>query len=476
MLESMLAVFGQSYFNESVLRVHILQWNTVVGDTAQICVDHPLTLLLIVSPTHTMENNSLLLENFQKYWTQALEHIFVKVLVKQEQKTITSRADVKKSTGPDQLSSSHLLRFGVVEPGFDTLRFISTDEKSSALFSLSLDLSISSQFFEQYLTLELELMLCMPQELPFNNKQVSNRHERDIRMLMDRNRHSTSKTMSRTLRQAVVFVQPLQIVQTCHEVDSTYSLVSITFFNKHKSLSLCVEDVALQLSQTKLDAETLLERLSSQLDDSYEAVSCSDPDNESSDHTTISSRFPTTSSVGLLFDSEIISPHQILALGPGQAQRVIFRVSIKPSILQSLPTLSGWCPFGYFSSPMTSRWTIVFNEMAVNGNIDCWSDAAGPILRSEVLWSLGSNSLPTRNSNLLTDLIHFAYGSSTTAYVNLPPKTMIPSSMLTIDIEGPHCVLQNAEFSLKLILSNASSRDWENVKVSTPIIRRDNNE
>ena len=134
-------------------------------------------------------------------------------------------------------------------------------------------LQINSKFSTSLLNLELNVELALPQDLPFNHKLVTDSHERQIRLLLDVNRHSPPKMPSRSLNKKFRLIYPLLVTIHANEVTKNSSIISLIMKNIDVNHSLRINDICHQLSLVKYDLERIFEMTPTSAEDSFEMIS-----------------------------------------------------------------------------------------------------------------------------------------------------------------------------------------------------------
>lgn len=122
--------------------------------------------------------------------------------------------------------------------------------RSGILFYRITTLSVPNQFYNMPLELQVSLRQDTKQGKPFNQRQVSDNEELNLRLLMDLNRYRPQAAKEHVVSQPVQFVQPLSVEVQVRELTHEESILSLRVRNTTQESMVCVREVVFHHDRT----------------------------------------------------------------------------------------------------------------------------------------------------------------------------------------------------------------------------------
>lgn len=118
-------------------------------------------------------------------------------------------------------------------------------------------LKVATKYLNTPLQLLVSLNVITNQVKPFNQRQVMDPTELDVRLLLDLNRFRPPKIPSRKLVSSIIIMQPLEIMCRSRALDGGRVIAIIEFENKHPTRSVRIDDFKVFFDHSKYgDDET----------------------------------------------------------------------------------------------------------------------------------------------------------------------------------------------------------------------------
>lgn len=434
--------FAHSVFQQSQLQLSVQQWSQSAAhqqseeDIPVVWTEQDCVLVLQISPPANYPDGN---DKFFGLWRSVVAFLKLQLSVKFEEQLILFKC---KLSGSD-------------------LKFES--DSKSAWISASVFLHVDVKYWNSILGIEVVLELAVPQELPFNHKLVSDLHERQIRVMLDVNRHSPPAAPSQRFERKINLIYPLQISFSAHEISSKASVVSLVLKNNDQSTALKVVDISHQLSLCKYDFERIIEMSPTSAEDSFDLVSITEDATTMSTMNALPATTPTPTnrpSLNDLLKLTNICHEDSFILQPQESKVLAYQIYASDEIIRNWQKGVNLSPFAHFRYPISLLW-----QPQVSGTD---LQAKSITLRSSINFSLSTKFFSHLSTNAVLDMSRQLLSQ---ASLSPHPKTFhnnfMPQALLNVDFNLPRCVKKGEEFIVKLALENSGSAPLFSCALST---------
>jgi hypothetical protein len=277
-MEYNLFTFGTELFQNSTINISFHQWNSSNvnnhrsndGDSETfqaVWIEQPFDIFITISPPTNYHGTA---ESLKVVWMKSLKSI--KVDYKLMHNGISIPCYVKENK--ENAIYTPATNLQDTDKIMNHLQFHSfAPETLSLVFVYSTILSTDFQYFNEPLQFEFNFEIVFPQDLPFNKTLITDSQELKIRMLLDKNRHSSRQCPTHSVSCPIKLIQPIGFTLTCHELDELHSLLVVTVKNQsgaaigvtnsplpnNSVLPFRINEIFIHNQQTSIDLETILE-------------------------------------------------------------------------------------------------------------------------------------------------------------------------------------------------------------------------
>eukprot|EP01038_Epipyxis_sp_PR26KG_P004405 gene4405-6230_t len=498
-VEWSLMAWGHGAFQECVMIPFIYQLNDEFENIPKhinknqfdntklnkVVVDQQLFLgLEIIPPTHFAGS----LDSFIRTFEKNFDAIELNYQIYNESNEIligTSFMDITLTNNLGNSSDENI---------HQQLRLHKYSESTSKGFLIYFDTSwkLASIYWDRPLTVIMTLNVILNQGKPFNQRLVMDQNELNVRLLLDLNRFRPPRIPPRKVEMAVVVNNPLQIITNTREISPYDSLISISISNNHYFNLYDIQGMMINLDETQVD---MVRNSNGMLIDGNNFIQ-----NETNSEFDNNDNSIWSNVLKLRFADQIYRVTQLklsnkpnnckdendqkkiishknndnntnndsIIIKPNESYTIVYKISIKESIVKNANILLDSKLFGYFISLITFHWRpcIPFKKSLhkINDYFKA-NESLLHILRTkcsvdnpitipsvyDLLWSIGKQYC---SNNSMTNNFKQSYYNNINNISFIRNNNNNNTQVIDVVMDGPSVCQLNKPFTMQLIITN----------------------